>query len=353
MKHFFVNLIAATLLISSCNSKKSNTGTEVSPVITEAASNLLNYKDGEKPLSRLFPDKLRDLPNEITAAHYPNPCYATFQDSMYIWKHNTTIQTKEDLQIIEYGSFVYTEKGWYLRTTMSAKDFEQYYNCKDGLLKKGVVYTDNASWKRGKTLSGGDAMWYYIAKDRNGRLVKGTAPIETEGKLINPSTANAKILSSNISWTGYGEIGGYSLTGKIDIKDANIQTKGDSLISAIISINMATISHEDKNLETHLKDEDFFDVTKYPSAIFETSKIEYLNEISAKAIGKLTIKGITKTITIPLSVTKNTESKILKAKIIIDRTKYGIKYNSKSFFGNLGDKAIKNNFDLAFTIEIN
>ena len=42
---------------------------------------------------------------------------------MYIWKHNTTIQTKEDLQIVEYGSFVCTGKGLYLRTTMSAKDF--------------------------------------------------------------------------------------------------------------------------------------------------------------------------------------------------------------------------------------
>lgn len=353
MKHFLLNLIAATLIVCSCNSKKSNTGTEVSPIPKEATSNLLNYKDGEKPSNRMFPDKLRDLPSEITAAHYPNPCYASFEDSMYIWKHITTIQTQEDLQIVEYGSFVYTEKGWYLRTSMSAIDFEQYYNCKDGLLKKGVVYTDNASWRRSKTLSGGDAMWYYIAKDKNGRLVKGTAPIETEGKFINSSTASAKIASSNISWTGYGEIGGYSLTGKINMKDANIQTKGDSLISATISINMATISHEDKNLETHLKDKDFFDVTKYPSTIFETSKIEYLNETSAKAIGTLTIKGITQPVTIPLSIIKSANSKTLKAKISIDRTKYGIKYNSKSFFGNLGDKAIKNNFDLAFTIGIN
>ena len=353
MKHLFLRLIAATLLVCSCKSKSSNIGTEVSPLTTEATAGLLNYKDAAKPFNRMFPDKLRDLPNEITAAHYPNPCYATLEDNMYIWKHNTTIQTKEDLQIVEYGSFVYTEKGWYLRTSMSAKDFEKYYNCNDGLLKKGVVYTDNASWRRGKALSGGDAMWFYIAKDKNGRLVKGTASIETEGKLINSYSSSAKILSSNISWTGYGEIGGYSLTGKINMKEANIQTQGDSLLSATIAINMATISHEDKNLEHHLKDKDFFDVTKYPSAIFKTSKIEYLNEISANATGNLTIKGITHLVTIPLLITKNAESKILKAIVSIDRTKYGIKYNSKNFFGNLGDKAIKNNFDFAFTIDIN
>ena len=52
---------------------------------------------------------------------------------MYIGKYNTTIQIKEDLQIVKYGSFVYTKKGWHLRSTLSAKDFEKYYNCKDGL----------------------------------------------------------------------------------------------------------------------------------------------------------------------------------------------------------------------------
>ena len=37
--------------------------------------------------------------------------------------------------------------------------------------------------------------------------LKEQHPIETEGKLINYSVTNAKISSSNISWTGYGEIG--------------------------------------------------------------------------------------------------------------------------------------------------
>ena len=33
-------------------------------------------------------------------------------------------------------SSVFTKKVWYLRVTMSPKDFEEHYNCKDGLLKK-------------------------------------------------------------------------------------------------------------------------------------------------------------------------------------------------------------------------
>jgi polyisoprenoid-binding protein YceI len=349
MKNFVLKLLAIVLLFSAC---KQHNGTSVTESNTDSVQQSINYKDGSRQANRLFPDKLRNLPNEIIAAHYPNPCYATYEDSMYIWKHNTTIQTKEDLQIVEYGSFVYTEKGWYLRVTMSAKDFEEYYNCKGGLLKKGVIYTDNASWRRGKKLIAGDAMWYYIAKNKNGRLIKGMAPIETEAKLINSTSTTAIITQSNINWTGYGEIGGYSLTGNIQLKNGDIQMQGDTLKSAAIKIDMASITHKDKTLETHLKSEDFFDVKKYPEATFETETIEYTNANTAIAKGRLTIKQVTRPIKIALTIEKTDISKILKAVITIDRTLFGIKYNSKSFFGGLGDRAIKNNFDLSFNLAI-
>ena len=79
--------------------------------------------------------------------------------------------------------------------------------------------------------------------------LKEQHPIETEGKLIKSSVTNAKISSSNISWTGYGEIGWYSLIGKIGLKDANIRLEKDSLTAATISIDMTSITHENKNLE--------------------------------------------------------------------------------------------------------
>ena len=35
-----------------------------------------------------------------------------------------------------------------------------------------------------------------------------------------------------------------------------------------------------------------------------------------------------------------------KAKILVDRTKFDIKFRSGNFFENLGDKAIEDNFEL-------
>ena len=42
-----------------------------------------------------------------------------------------------------------------------------------------------------------------------------------------------------------------------------------------------------------------------------------------------------------------------KAAFKVDRTKYGIKYGSGSFFENLGDKAISNDFEVEVDIAAN
>jgi hypothetical protein len=41
----------------------------------------------------------------------------------------------------------------------------------------------------------------------------------------------------------------------------------------------------------------------------------------------------------------------LKGKLIVDRTKFDIKYGSGSFFDNLGDKAIDNDFTLDLNLQ--
>ena len=95
-------------------------------------------------------------------------------------------------------------------------------------------------------------------------------------------------------------------------------------------------------LEGHLKADDFFGVEKH-----KTAKLVFTN-ISGKGKGlytvtaDLTIKGITKPITFDITVKGNTASTTLK----VDRTKYDIKYGSGSFFSDLGDKTINDEFEL-------
>jgi polyisoprenoid-binding protein YceI len=62
--------------------------------------------------------------------------------------------------------------------------------------------------------------------------------------------------------------------------------------------------------------------------------------------GELTIKGITQDINFDLTVNNNSAS----GKLIIDRTKFGIKYGSGSFFSDLGDRTIYDEFELDVTL---
>ena len=76
-----------------------------------------------------------------------------------------------------------------------------------------------------------------------------------------------------------------------------------------------------------------------------TLVIKSIGEESANVYsvtGDLTIKGKTESIKFELNVAGNTATAALK----VNRTKYDIKYGSGSFFSDLGDKTISDDFDL-------
>jgi polyisoprenoid-binding protein YceI len=325
--------------------------------------------------NRLLPLKLREIPTGLLAQHDPNPVFAVYENNRYIWKHNTTVQAiSEDLQLVEYGSYIYTDKGWMLRVTLTPKDFEAAYNCKDGLLKKGITYTDPKSWRQQETLSGGDALWFYIVKNAKGQLFKGTALVETEGKLQETSdtitskslpaaktdtgkaisaapavmSATANTAATSISWTGYGETGSYSLTGDVKLKSGRVTYAGNKLLAGTMVIDLTTMNHKTEDLVNHLKGEDFFDVAKYPTAQLSIQKSDSTGINQLKVTAALTIKNITKNISFPVSFKKENGRLRFTGKVKVDRTKFGIQFGSNSFFDNLGDQAIKNEFDINF-----
>ena len=129
---------------------------------------------------------------------------------------------------------------------------------------------------------------------------------------------------------------------------------------------MQTIQNNDISSEeykgylvNHLKSEDFFNVDSFPHAHLVI--LEHLKNIDKnKESGfnttircNLTIKGITHGIDIPITLNVHNNHAIASGTIDIDRTLYDIKYKSKSFFPDIGDKLIYNHFTLNFTIRAN
>ena len=169
-------------------------------------------------------------------------------------------------------------------------------------------------------------------------LFLGTLPV-----IAQRYVADAK--QTKLAWTGYGEVGSYAPSGTIQLQQGVFDLNGTQLTKGRIDIDMRTIQHDDEKMQTHLRGEDFFNAPKFPTATFVLQQIK-----GNQATGQLTIKGTTKPVSFPILITTEGDALRIKGKATIDRTVFGIKYNSSSFFSGLGDYAIKNTFDLAFDV---
>ena len=210
------------------------------------------------------------------------------------------------------------------------------------------------SFRYADTIYAGDAMWYYIATDREGNKYKGIGPIETEGITLQELNKRKGLslfstTKSKFNWTGYGEIGSYALSGTMLLKDGTYHISNDSLVIANLVIDMQALSSDNKDLVSHLKGNDFFETGKYPVALFELKKaVRLADKINLE--GVITIKNISQPVTVMATHLLKDKKHYFKGKLVLDRTKFNIKYNSKSFFSNLGDQAIKNIIDISFDI---
>ena len=108
-----------------------------------------------------------------------------------------------------------------------------------------------------------------------------------------------------------------------------------------ITVTDLSAGNGKENLEGHLKSDDFFGIEAYPKANFTMTEVSGTNG-KYQVKGNMTIKGETNPVAFEMAVSDHTATASFK----IDRTKYGIKYKSGSFFDNLKDKAIYDEFDL-------
>jgi polyisoprenoid-binding protein YceI len=168
---------------------------------------------------------------------------------------------------------------------------------------------------------------------------------------VNAQQKEIKIANSKVIWKGYKVTGSHE--GTINLKSGFLTFNDNKLTGGEFVMDMNTIVTTDLQgeykgkLEGHLKSDDFFGVEKHPTAKLVISKVDATGKNSYKITGNLTIKGITNVITFDLSVYGNKANAALK----IDRTKYDVRYGSTSFFDNLKDKAIYDEFDLVADLE--
>ncbi len=162
---------------------------------------------------------------------------------------------------------------------------------------------------------------------------------------------NVDVESSSVKWVGKKVTGQHN--GSISLKGGRLEMEDGQLVGGLFTIDMASINVEDLSgggkgkLEGHLKSDDFFGVEKFPSATFVITKAVPQGPGKYKIVGNITIKETTEEIQFPATVEEKDGKMIAKADITIDRSKFNVRYGSGSFFDNLGDKTIYDNFDLS------
>lgn len=153
--------------------------------------------------------------------------------------------------------------------------------------------------------------------------------------------------SSSIKWHGKKVTGEHF--GTIQIKSGSLEIKSDKITSGLFTIDMSSIVNTDiedagykAKLEGHLKSDDFFGIEKFPTASLEVKGSTVFANNVANVKGKFTIKGISQ----PIDFVVKMDGTNFTAVIVIDRSKFDVKYGSGSFFDNLGDKLIYDEFTL-------
>ena len=184
----------------------------------------------------------------------------------------------------------------------------------------------------------------------------------TEAEAVAEAEANsvkytAVADESTIEWKGFKPTGSH--TGNIAIENGVITVKGGMVESGTFLIDMSSIENTDipeseegnAKLVGHLKSPDFFDVEKFPTAAFEVTG---MSEKDGKMMlsGNLGLKGEKNNVTFPVNVSESGDMLTITSEpFTIDRSKWNVKYGSKSFFDDLGDNFINDDIELTVNLK--
>jgi polyisoprenoid-binding protein YceI len=174
----------------------------------------------------------------------------------------------------------------------------------------------------------------------------------TANNPIDDEKVQVNVSESTVTWKGYKVTGSHE--GTIKLKSGHLEMDGDKLTGGEFVVDMTTIENSDLDgeskgkLEGHLKSDDFFGVEKHPTASLVFTSAKPFNKNSYTVTGDLTIKGITKPVTLVVSIFEGKATATVK----IDRAEFDVRYGSGSFFDNLGDKAIYDEFDLVVDLAL-
>jgi polyisoprenoid-binding protein YceI len=147
-----------------------------------------------------------------------------------------------------------------------------------------------------------------------------TPPASAKAYAITPDSSKVEFTGSKV--TGKHDGGFKQFQGEV-------HASGNSVSHAKVTIDTTSLWSDNDRLTGHLKNADFFDVAKHPTAVFETTSISGSGDNST-VTGNLTLHGITKQISFPAKIAVKDDAVTVTAEFAINRFDFEMKYAGKA-----------------------
>lgn len=115
---------------------------------------------------------------------------------------------------------------------------------------------------------------------------------------------------------------------------AHLDAQDPSRSRAQVSIEVASISTNNEQRDSHLRTNDFFDAPTFPQITFTSTAVEALGDDRYRMTGDLTIKGTTKSVTIDWEATGSAVDPYgnlragFEGRAVINRSDFGVTWNA-------------------------
>ena len=167
-----------------------------------------------------------------------------------------------------------------------------------------------------------------------------------------------KVVASDVHWWGYkiAKSEASSHDGTLNVKSGEIKMKGNQVVGGTFVLDMTSINSTDltgeyqTKLNNHLKNGDFFEVEKYPTATYKITSVKKnaSKDYNFVVNGNLTVKGKTNPVSFPAKITaKNGVVTLESDKFSFDRQKFDVAYKS-----TMQDVLVKDDVDLKVKISV-
>ncbi len=173
------------------------------------------------------------------------------------------------------------------------------------------------------------------SKDKTAAVVHDAPPPAPPAAAPAPSVPGARVpLTGEISFVGAkvtnshpGKFAGWTGSAELD---------GPNLKGVEIEVDVASLATDAPKLDEHLRSPDFFDVGAWPKASFRSTSIvagappeNKLEGATHTVSGDLTLRDVTKAISVPAIVTAGPNGLSARTEFFINRKDFGIVYPGK------------------------